>query len=102
DPRHQTADGVTALTNAAGGGPVFDITDGPRIGSCNTDTVKALLRHAPDLEMPAGFWNRAARFIGRSKDCQEAFALLERRRGSGARGSGPDQREGQGGDRELP
>jgi len=32
DPRHQTVDGVTALSNAAGGGPVFDITDGPRIG----------------------------------------------------------------------
>ena len=102
DPRHQTADGVTALTNAAGGGPVFDITDGPRIGSCNTDTVKALLRHAPDLQMPASFWSRTARFIGRSKDCQQAFALLERRRGSGARGGGPDQREGQGRDRELP
>jgi hypothetical protein len=102
DPRHRTADGVTALTNAAGGGPVFDITDGPRIGSCNVDTVKALLRHAPDLEMPATAWSRAARFIGRSKECREAFALLERRPRSGARGGGPDQREGQGGDRELP
>jgi len=102
DPRHQTADGVTALTNAAGGGPVFDVTDGPRIGSCNVDTVKALLRHAPDLEMPATFWSRAARFLGRSKDCREGFALLARRPASGASGSGPDQREGQRGDRELP
>jgi hypothetical protein len=101
DPRHQTVDGVTALTNAAGGGPVFDITDGPRIGSCQLDTVRALLRHSPDLELPANLWSRAARFLGRSKDCQEAFALLEARR-SAARGSRPDQREGQGGDRQLP
>jgi uncharacterized protein len=101
DPHHQTVDGVTALTNAAGGGPVFDITDGPRIGSCHLDTVRALLRHAPDLELPANLWSRAARFVGRSKDCEEAFALLEARR-SAARGSGPDQSEGQGGDRQLP
>lgn len=102
DPRHRTADGVTALTNAAGGGPVFDITDGPRIGSCNVDTVKALQRHAPDLEMPATLWSRVARLIGRSRDCREAFALLERRPASGARSGGPDQREGQRGDRDLP
>ena len=102
DPHHQTVDGVTALSNAAGGGPVFDITDGPRIGSCHLDTVRALLHHSPDLELPANIWSRAARFLGRSKDCEEAFALLEARRRSGARGSGPDQREGQGGDRQLP
>jgi len=102
DPHHQTVDGVTALSNAAGGGPVFDITDGPRIGSCHLDTVGALLHHSPDLELPANIWSRAARFLGRSKDCEEAFALLEARRRSGARGSGPDQREGQGGDRQLP
>jgi len=102
DPHRQTADGVTALTNAAGGGPVFDITDGPRIGSCHVDTVKVLVRHSPDLQMPANFWSRAARFLGRSKDCEEAFRLLDARRGSGAGGSGPDQREGQGGDRQLP
>jgi ankyrin repeat protein len=101
DPHRQTADGVTALVNAAGGGPVFDITDGPRIGSCHLDTVRALLRHSPDLELPANLWSRAARFLGRSKDCEEAFALLKARR-SAARGSGPDQREGQGGDRQLP
>ncbi len=101
DPHHQTVDGVTALINAAGGGPVFDITDGPRIGSCHLDTVRALLRHSPDLELPANLWSRAAHFLGRSKDCEEAFALLEARR-SAARGSGPDQREGQGGDRQLP
>ena len=102
DPHRQTADGVTALTNAAGGGPVFDITDGPRIGSCHVDTVRALLRHSPDLQMPANLWSRAARLIGRSRDCKEAFALLAAPRRSGTRGSGPDQREGQPGDRHLP
>jgi len=101
DPHRQTADGVTALTNAAGGRPVFDITDGPRIGSCHLDTVRALIRRAPDLQLPANLWSRAARLLGRSKDCEEAFALIQARR-SGASGRRPDEGEGQGGDGQLP
>lgn len=106
DPNATDGAGGSALIVAARAGHLdvmrILITDGPRIGSCNVDTVKALLRHAPDLEMPATFGSRAARFVGRSKECREAFALLERRPGSGARGGGPDQREGQRRDRELP
>jgi hypothetical protein len=102
DPHRQALDGVTALANAAGGGAIFDITDGPRLGSCHLETVKALLRHSPDLRLPVNFWSRAARVLGRSKDCEEAFALLEARPRSGAGGSRPDEREGQGGDRQLP
>lgn len=75
DPHRQAADGLTALANAAGAGAVFDITDGPPLGTCHLDTVKALLRHSPDLTLPANFWSRAARFLGRSKECEEAFAL---------------------------
>jgi len=82
DPHRQTAGGVNALVLAAGGGRLFDITDGPPFGSCSFDTVKVLLRHSPDLRLPANFWTRAARFFGRSRDCAETFALLEARRRS--------------------
>lgn len=79
DPHRQAANGVTALANAAGAGPVFDITDGPSLGSCNLDTVRALLRHSPDLRLPANLWSRAARFLGGSKECGQAYALIEAR-----------------------
>jgi ankyrin repeat protein len=102
DPHRQALDGVTALANAAGGGAIFDITDGPRLGSCHLDTVRALLRHSPDLRLPANLWSRAARFFGRSKDCQEVFALLQAWPPSGVGGSRPDEGEGEGGDRQLP
>jgi ankyrin repeat protein len=76
DPHRQAADGVTALTNAAGAGALFDITDGPPLGKCHADTVKALLRHSPDLKLPANPWSRIARFLGRSKECAETFAWI--------------------------
>jgi len=82
DPHRQTVGGVTALANAAGVGPLFDITDGPPIGSCSLATVKALLRHSPDLTLPDTIWMRAARLLGRSEECAQTYALLDARRAS--------------------
>jgi len=76
DPHRRTKDGMTALAGAAGAGRVFDVTDGPELGTCHLDTVKALLRNSPDLTLPPGFWSRTARVLGQSWECKAAFALL--------------------------
>jgi hypothetical protein len=76
DPHRQAVGGATALGLAAGGGRLFDITDGPRFGSCHLDTVKVLLRHSPDLTLPDTVWTRIARLLGRSRTCATTFALI--------------------------
>lgn len=73
DPRAEAKGGVSALSNALGGGAFFDFTDGPPIGTCHTDTASVLLAKAPDLTLPRGGWTRLARTFARSDECREAF-----------------------------
>ena len=76
DPTVKTTGGVTALGNAMGEGGWFDITDGPAIGTCHPEVVRALLQKAPDLRLEAGQASRIARWFGSRKGCAEAAALL--------------------------
>jgi uncharacterized protein len=79
DPRAETKGGVSALSNALGGGAFFDFTDGPSIGTCHTETARALLARAPDLTLPRGGWSRLARAFARSDACREAIQRIARR-----------------------
>lgn len=79
DPRAETGFGLTALWGALGGGGLADITDGPGLGVCFPDTVRALLARAPDLQLKNNAAAKAARFLARSSNCREAYALVERR-----------------------
>ncbi len=79
DPYVDSAPGLSVLWAAAGGGAIADITDGPPLGTCFPDTVLALLERAPDLKLDEGaLLTRVVRALGRSKNCREAFAQLER------------------------
>jgi ankyrin repeat protein len=60
DPRMVDAHGDSALTAAVSG--VLDI-DKFTLGSCQSDTVNALLDAAPDLKVSANLWGRMARLI---------------------------------------
>jgi ankyrin repeat protein len=48
-------------------------------GKCPTETVKALLERAPDLNLQGDIWDRKAIFIAKQKGCTELVTLLERR-----------------------
>lgn len=78
DPYLEAKGGVTALSNAAGGGALFDFTDGPSFGTCFPDTIRALKDRAPDLTLKDTLFNRAALWLGRSQGCRDAVALLKR------------------------
>ena len=81
DPRVKTAGGVTALGNAMGAGGLFDITDGPAIGTCHPEVVRALLQRAPDLKLervePAG--SPAGSAAGKAATKQPLFWTGRRR-----------------------
>lgn len=49
-------------------------------GKCPTETVKALLERAPDLNLQGDIWDRKSIFIAKRKGCTELVALLEKRR----------------------
>ncbi|HEV2800283.1 MAG TPA: ankyrin repeat domain-containing protein [Pyrinomonadaceae bacterium] len=49
-------------------------------GKCPTETVKALLEKAPDLNLRGDIWDRKAMFVAKQKGCTELVALLERHR----------------------
>jgi len=49
-------------------------------GKCPTETVKALLERAPDLNLQGDIWDRKSIFIAKQKGCTELVALLERHR----------------------
>jgi hypothetical protein len=82
DPRSEAGGGITALWGALGGGGLADITDGPGLGVCFPDTVRALLSRAPDLRLKDNMATTAARFLARSQECREAYALVEPRQRS--------------------
>jgi len=76
DPGAEASGGVTALSNAAGGGALFDITDGPRFGQCHPETIEALLAKDPSLRIRSAFWKRAILWTARSERCAELAARL--------------------------
>jgi len=66
---------ASVLSNAVAG--AWDIE---RLGhgKCPTETVKALLEHAPDLNLRGDIWDRKAIFIARHKGCAEMVKMLEK------------------------
>lgn len=80
NPRAEAPGGVTALSNASGGGFLFDITDGPALGQCHPDTVRALLEAAPDLHVPSSGAGRLSRWFGRGRGCDEVRQILAARK----------------------
>ena len=76
DPRARAGGGITALGNAAGGGALFDITDGPPLGTCNVETVRALLERDPSLRLEGPVGGATARWFRRGHSCEEVAALL--------------------------
>lgn len=81
DPRARRPDGLDALANAVGSGALFDFTDGPPLATCHPAVVRELLARAPDLDLrpAAGPGVKLARWLGASRGCPEAFALLAAR-----------------------
>lgn len=67
----------SVLSNAVAG--AWDI-DRPTANKCPTETVKALLEKAPDLNMQGDFWDQTALFFARQKGCTEIIGMLEKRR----------------------
>lgn len=76
DPRARARGGITALSNAAGGGALFDITDGPALGTCNVETVRALVERDPALRLEGPVGGAMARWFRRGRSCEEVAALL--------------------------
>jgi hypothetical protein len=74
DPYAETPGGANALAAAVGGVPDIDWFT---VGSCQTETVRALLEKAPDLKLRDNFSGRSARWFAAWKGCREALGLLE-------------------------
>jgi len=74
DPRAETTDGDSALAAAVSGVPDIDKFT---VGHCQTSTVAALLKKAPDLKLKDNFYGRAARLAARAAGCAEVVALIE-------------------------
>jgi ankyrin repeat protein len=70
-------DSANALSKAIAG--VIDFTR-PDDKQCPTETVKALLDHAPDLTTKRTVWDRKAVFVARHRGCAELVNLLEQRK----------------------
>ncbi len=76
DPYAETVDGENALAAAVGGVPDIDKFT---VGKCQTDTVAALLKKAPDLKLKDNFHGRAARLAARAAGCTDVLTLIERK-----------------------
>jgi ankyrin repeat protein len=70
-------DSENALSRAVAGAMDFSRPDDKQ---CPTETVKALLDHAPDLTTKRTVWDRKSVFIARHKGCTELVNLLEQRK----------------------
>jgi ankyrin repeat protein len=68
---------ANALSKAVGG--VIDFTR-PDDRQCPTETVRALLDHAPELNTKRTVWDRKSIFVARHKGCTEIVNLLEQRK----------------------
>jgi len=73
DIHAETSGGDNALTMAVGGVPDIDKFT---VGKCQTETVAALLRKAPDLKMKDSAYGRAARFAARAAGCTDVLSLI--------------------------
>jgi len=74
DPHAETNDGDNALTMAVGGLPDIDKFT---VGKCQTATVAALLKKAPDLKLNDSAYGRAARFAARVAGCTDVLSLTK-------------------------
>jgi hypothetical protein len=74
DPRVDIGNGPSLLGLAAGGGYDIDY----RWSGCekHTETVRVLVKHAPDLQLLNNAWDRAARAYVRHRGCHEMLAML--------------------------
>ena len=75
DPHAETADGDSALAAAVSGVPDIDKFT---VGHCQTSTVAALLKKAPDLKLKDNFYGRAARLAAHAVGCADVVSLIER------------------------
>ena len=80
DPRAETSDGDSALAAAVSGVPDIDKFT---VGHCQTATVAALLKKAPDLKLKDNFYGRAARLAARAAGCAAVVTLIEQAERSG-------------------
>jgi uncharacterized protein len=74
DPYAETSDGDSALAAAVSGVPDIDKFT---VGKCQTATVEALLKKAPDLRLKDNFYGRAARIAARAAGCTGVLALID-------------------------
>jgi len=73
DPRKTTVGGFNALAAAVRGTPDIDRFT---MGSCQTTTVRALLKAAPDLKLPDNSFGKTARWASWFGSCAEIEQLL--------------------------
>ena len=73
DIHAETSGGDNALTMAVGGVPDIDKFT---VGKCQTATVAALLKKAPDLKMKDSAYGRAARLAARAAGCTDVLSLI--------------------------
>ena len=73
DAHAQTPGGDNALTLALGGMPDLDKFT---VGKCQTETVVALLKKAPDLRLNDSAYARAARLAARAGGCKEILSMV--------------------------
>ena len=73
DIHAETSGGDNALTMAVGGVPDIDKFT---VGKCQTATVAALLKKAPDLKMKDSAYGRAARLAARAAGCTDVLTLI--------------------------
>lgn len=73
DVHAETSGGDNALTMAVGGVPDIDKFT---IGKCQTSTVSALLKKAPDLKVKDSAYGRAARLAARAAGCTDVLSLI--------------------------
>lgn len=76
DAYAETSNGDSALASAVGGVPDIDKFT---VGKCQTATVQALLKKAPELKLKDNFYGRAARMAARVAGCTEVLDLIERK-----------------------
>ena len=73
DVRAETSGGDNALTMAVGGVPDIDKFT---VGKCQTETVAAILKKAPNLRMKDSAYGRAARLAARAAGCTDVLSLI--------------------------
>jgi uncharacterized protein len=75
DPAARGAGGATALTIAVSGGALTDI-DGPFLGGCHVETVRALKEHDPKVDLPDTMAGWSALWWARVHGCQTVIDLV--------------------------